>query len=964
MPSTISSNRQLQIMWKTLLTTLFALTSPRMTPRRRRIRRHTPEALEARVLLTVRIWNGGAALNDKWSDKDNWVGDVAPVSNDDLIFPQNIGVLDRSTNNDIFNATFNSIRFQAGDFKLTGNAIKLSGFLQSLASPDANTIEFGITFTAAAHTIQVVNTLNLNGRLTNVVGSGSITKIGAGILTFGGGVANALTQPLRVFEGELRFQKSGGVGAFAGPLTIGEGPNGANVAKVLINQDNALVNSPAVTINLAGISIGILSINPSDRVLRIGALTLKGGRTEGAGTLQLNGDVIVENSSAIQNGKLNLGAQERKFTVGAGAILEINADIIESTSFGPSGQGFRLLGGGTMQLFPGNNNTYKARTIVSDGVLEINAAVAGRTVIPGDLLVGSGLVNQARVTSIGENIIADTSNIRLNGLGKFEQFFGSETIGSLFMIESTRFLAFAPSPKLFRVLGTTNVDEQALFEARNTTAVLFEGDVRILGASIVAAGANLTFRQNLVLRGGKVESKGFANNIFGRLFFEGSIATEASPNPSTIAGLVNFKSGGISATLAHRLDVVDGAALNDLVIDAAIEQGSSTKKLFKAALGKLVINGNNTATNEIELAAGTLLMNGEQSNAASKVTVTQGVLGGIGSLRNVVLSGGTLAPGLSPGLFTSSKITLVGPAKLQVELNGIAPITQHDQVSAGDFNLGEADANLPTLEVLVGFTTALDQTFEIADVRNDSGTIGRFKDAAGNILNQGSTFIAGGVAFQISYSGGDGNDVTIKRVSTPPAFEHRSITPVITEGGFVTLSGLITEPDVEDTFFLDVNWGDGTTETFTFAPGSPRQVSVAHRYLDDAPSGTARDAYSVHLEWRDAHGGSTSADLRTLVRNAAPQVTDLAFDAPPVRGQDAILRGRIFDPSPLDPIRLRINWGDGSAIEVIDLPAGTSQFQLTHRFAKAGLHLVRIQAFDDDGGRSRVARLRFRVGRG
>ena len=69
-------------------------------------------------------------------------------------------------------------------------------------------------------------------------------------------------------------------------------------------------------------------------------------------------------------------------------------------------------------------------------------------------------------------------------------------------------------------------------------------------------------------------------------------------------------------------------------------------------------------------------------------------------------------------------------------------------------------------------------------------------------------------------------------------------------------------------------------------------------------------------------------------------------------------------PAACSLIRLRINWGDGSAIEVIDLPTGTSEFQVTHRFARAGWHLVRIQGFDDDGGRSRVARLRIRVGRG
>ena len=49
------------------------------------------EFLEDRVLLAVRFWTGGSAtspsLNNNWSNPNNWAGDVAPMPDDQLVFP-------------------------------------------------------------------------------------------------------------------------------------------------------------------------------------------------------------------------------------------------------------------------------------------------------------------------------------------------------------------------------------------------------------------------------------------------------------------------------------------------------------------------------------------------------------------------------------------------------------------------------------------------------------------------------------------------------------------------------------------------------------------------------------------------------------------------------------------------------------------------------------------------------------
>jgi len=48
---------------------------------------------------------------------------------------------------------------------------------------------------------------------------------------------------------------------------------------------------------------------------------------------------------------------------------------------------------------------------------------------------------------------------------------------------------------------------------------------------------------------------------------------------------------------------------------------------------------------------------------------------------------------------------------------------------------------------------------------------------------------------------------------------------VVNEGGVATLTGTISDPDLHDVFFLDVNWGDGTpTEHHDIRNGNGRRL--------------------------------------------------------------------------------------------------------------------------------------------
>ena len=100
-----------------------------------------------------------------------------------------------------------------------------------------------------------------------------------------------------------------------------------------------------------------------------------------------------------------------------------------------------------------------------------------------------------------------------------------------------------------------------------------------------------------------------------------------------------------------------------------------------------------------------------------------------------------------------------------------------------------------------------------------------------------------------------------------------AITSPVDENGTATLTGTITDPGTQDTFSLDVDWGDGSTpETFIYAAGTTG-FSETHTYLDDNPTNTSSDSYDVDLTLTDDDTGTDTASTTVTVDNVAPTVT-------------------------------------------------------------------------------------------
>ncbi|MHC4402496.1 MAG: InlB B-repeat-containing protein [Planctomycetota bacterium] len=136
----------------------------------------------------------------------------------------------------------------------------------------------------------------------------------------------------------------------------------------------------------------------------------------------------------------------------------------------------------------------------------------------------------------------------------------------------------------------------------------------------------------------------------------------------------------------------------------------------------------------------------------------------------------------------------------------------------------------------------------------------------------------------VNVSDNDGADmasaeVTVNNVA--PVITSLSATPeTIDENGLVTLSGTFSDPGTQDTFILVVDWGEGDPETVILNE-AVRDFALSHQYLDDNPSGTPSDVYTITVTLTDddiAHASPVLIDFDDIDAASAPVAATGLFD--------------------------------------------------------------------------------------
>lgn len=137
--------------------------------------------------------------------------------------------------------------------------------------------------------------------------------------------------------------------------------------------------------------------------------------------------------------------------------------------------------------------------------------------------------------------------------------------------------------------------------------------------------------------------------------------------------------------------------------------------------------------------AGTTVLAGGRlaSMSGAPVEIRGGTLAGSGTIDAAVLNAGRVAPGLSPGGLTLTRgYTQTADGVLSVELGGLTPGSQHDQLAVSG-----AAALAGTLEVrlLAPFVPAHGDRFQVLTFASPSGT---FDAVAGADLGAGRSLVA------------------------------------------------------------------------------------------------------------------------------------------------------------------------------------------------------------------------------
>ncbi|HKS29430.1 MAG TPA: PKD domain-containing protein [Pyrinomonadaceae bacterium] len=220
--------------------------------------------------------------------------------------------------------------------------------------------------------------------------------------------------------------------------------------------------------------------------------------------------------------------------------------------------------------------------------------------------------------------------------------------------------------------------------------------------------------------------------------------------------------------------------------------------------------------------------------------------------------------------------------------------------------------------------------------------------------------------YRVTVTADDGYGKTASHTFTAKV---ENVAPTITasgmtidENGAAAVSITISDPGVLDSFELTTNWNDGSPQT-KFIPAGTTSDVVRHQYLDDNPTGTPTDVYTVSLSIKD-DGGTGAADTTVTVRNVAPtvrieKVLDEAgqevVDASPVLTGLSITSYESYsDVGTRDTRTATRSWGDATPVET--LGAVLSNTSGAHVYQREGQYQLAMSVRDDDTGEGQSSR--------
>jgi PKD repeat protein len=180
--------------------------------------------------------------------------------------------------------------------------------------------------------------------------------------------------------------------------------------------------------------------------------------------------------------------------------------------------------------------------------------------------------------------------------------------------------------------------------------------------------------------------------------------------------------------------------------------------------------------------------------------------------------------------------------------------------------------------------------------------------------------------------------------ATRPSITTWSISAPVYEGDRPFINATFTDVDAGDQHTVDIDWGDGSFDTYTLPVGD-RSFSVQKSvpYVDDAADLTVQITLSDPVF-------STARFLSVSVLNATPSITAFGLSSSNMDAGQAVTANGAFTDGAADTHTVTFDWGDGSATATKNLAAGVFSFTSDpHTYTAAGAFTVTATVTDNAG---------------
>ncbi|MEQ8587316.1 MAG: DUF4347 domain-containing protein [Thalassobaculaceae bacterium] len=486
------------------------------------------------------------------------------------------------------------------------------------------------------------------------------------------------------------------------------------------------------------------SLSGTSRVWVLGGSTAEIGTTTSTPLIDVAGNSTVRfTTGATYTSALEI---EDTATIDTGANNVIISGVV-------SNDGTNTLaktGTGTLTL--SGTNTYSGTTTVSQGTLSVAAdsnlgtgaitlnggalGVTGATTIDNAITLGgsNGTIN-ATANATFSGVVSGTGALTKSGASTLT-LSGTNTYTGVTAISSGTLQLSGGSA--LADTAAVSIGAGATLDLNGTSETV--GD--IAGAGSVSLGAG-----TLTLASGS--STTFSGAISGT----GGL-TKTGASTLTLSGTNTYT--GTTTISAGTLRLAGGAALADngtvsVAAGATLDLNGTTETIGSLAGAGTVTLGAGSITQSNSSAS---TFSGTLSGSGTYTVASGSTLTGTGtySMAVTIQSGGTIAPGNSPGTVSTGNLTLSSGSTASMELNGTVAGTGHDQIAV----TGTVTVSGAMLNVALGYTPTVGDSYTLIANDGVDAVTGTFSGLA-----EGASFSAGGYSFRISYAGGTGNDVVL-----------------------------------------------------------------------------------------------------------------------------------------------------------------------------------------------------------